>query len=683
MKPFEPPSGESSPRRRKFSMLDQCGLVIIGAGASLLYYAIEKVSSVSEDLSVMITMSAILMISIFTQVLLNNINRTQQALREANETLESKVTERTVELRRSENNYRAIFENTGTATIICNEDLTIFLANSMFVNISGYHRDELENCKNWTEFLEESLRRRVVERGWRLFTDKKPGNANTAFECKFTDKKNQIRDVLVFVAAIPDAKRYVVSLADITKMKEAEQRIYHQAFHDSLTNLPNRSLFIEHLNLALKRNKRRKDNFFAVIHLDIDRFKVINDSLGHHIGDQLLIAFANRIQGTLREIDTLARLGGDEFLVLLEDIENSQAAIHIAERLQKNLQSPFNLGGQEIFAPASMGIVLETRVYRDAEDIIRDADAAMHDAKENGRAQYRVFSPALHTKALNQLQIETDLRKAIRDKEFELYYQPIVVLNSGDVIGFEALIRWNHPQQGLILPDHFIPVAEETGLIIPIGQWVLREACQDLVRWQRSVGAVRELFMSVNISSKQFLRPSIIEEIKSILVESGLPPGQLKLEITETAIMENTDQTIRLIHHLKEYGVKIVIDDFGTGYSSMSYLQQLPVETLKVDKSFVSRMKSGIDENTNIVETIITLAHKLRMNVVAEGVETIEQQRILNGLKCQLAQGYLFSRPLRKKKAVELLEGGKPVPTVSPLDSSLPLEKAFMESNRK
>jgi len=414
---------------------------------------------------------------------------------------------------------------------------------------------------------------------------------------------------------------------------------------------------MEHLIKAIKRGKRRKNYFFAVIYLDIDRFKLINDSLGHNIGDKLLVEFANRIQDLLRDVDTLARFGGDEFVILLEDIEDENYAVFIAERLQKSLRPPFQIRGNDVYAPASLGIVLSTRMYDDPEIIIRDADAAMYHAKEKGRSQFKIFDKTLHEKALSLLQIETDLRKAMANKEFDLYYQPIVSLDNISIIGFEALIRWNHPTQGLVYPDSFIPVAEETGLIIPIGRWVLKKACRDLRRWDEQVKSELPLFMSVNISSKQFLRPSLIDDIKEILDETGLPPDQLKLEITETALMEDVHETIPLIQRLKDLGVQIVIDDFGTGYSSMSYLQQLPIDTLKVDQSFISRIENNNDgENKNIVETIVSLAHKLGLKVVAEGVETDKQHSVLSQMNCNMAQGFLFSKPLKKEKMDELIK---------------------------
>jgi diguanylate cyclase (GGDEF)-like protein len=441
-----------------------------------------------------------------------------------------------------------------------------------------------------------------------------------------------------------------------TKVKDAKKKIYRHAFHDALTGLPNRALFMEHLALSVRRAKRRDDYHFAILYLDIDRFKNINDGLGHHLGDALLNAFSARLQDSLRDIDVLARFGSDEFVILLEDIEDEDFALKIARRLQDRLNRPFTIDGREIYAPASFGIVLKTCAYDKAEDIIRDADTATHHAKEKGRGQLKIFDPKLHQRALQLLQLETDLRKAIDAGEFELHYQPIVDLTGGGISGFEALIRWRHPLKGLLAPDSFIPIAEETGLIIPIGRWVLQKACSDLIEWQRRTLTDRPLFVSVNISSKQFLRPNLIEDIRNTLNQSGLSPSRLKLEITETTLMENTEENLHLIQRLKNLGIQIVIDDFGTGYSSMSYLHRFPIDILKVDRSFISNLGQDVGGNKNIVEAIVTLAHKLNISVVAEGVETASQCAVLSEMKCQSAQGFLFSEPLATRGMQQLLE---------------------------
>lgn len=570
--------------------------------------------------------------------------------------LETKMKDRKARHRESENIYRTIFENTGTATIIIEENGTIALANAEFLNLSGYPKNDIQNRVSWLEFVDQKCHKYLLEKksGTSAATQNRPTISN--FEGKFIDKNKHSLDVLISLAPIPGTNKSVVSISDISPLKKAERQIYHQAFHDSLTNLPNRKLFMEHLTMAMKRTRRRAENCFAVLYLDIDRFKLINDSLGHNLGDKLLVAFGRKLQRSLRDIDTLARFGGDEFIIILEEVVDEGHAIKIVERLQKELQNPFVLDGNEIFTPTSFGIVLHTRDYKRPEDILRDASVALYHAQLKGGAHFQIFDQKLHKKALHHLQIETDLRKGVENNEFELHYQPIVSLDTIAITGFEALIRWNHPQYGMVYPHKFISVAEETGLIIPLGKWVLQEACKDLVRWQRCIKHNLLLVMSVNISGKQFLRSEIISEIQEILVQSGLPPERLKLEITETALMEDRKEAIRIIKQLKELGIQMVIDDFGTGYSSMSYLQQLPVDMLKVDRSFVSKMDQKPDENKNIVETIITLAHKLNMITVAEGVETSEQRCMLSDMKCQLAQGYFFARPLKREKMDQLIQ---------------------------
>jgi diguanylate cyclase (GGDEF)-like protein/PAS domain S-box-containing protein len=577
----------NKPSKSLEKSLDRISLIIIGSGASLFYYYLEKSMAAGQSLGSLVTIAMILLISIFTQLLINNINRSRQALRESNETLEQKVVERTTELRESEIKYRTIFENTGAATIIIEKDMTISLANSVFVGFSGFSRAEIEFNKSFFDFLDDNSRRTILDNEGFLCT-------NQNLECKFVDQEGNLKDILITIAPIPGTDKSVASLTDISNLKEAERQISHQAFHDTLTNLPNRALFVEHLNMAIKRGRRRDDYHFAVLYLDIDRFKLVNDSLGHTVGDNLLIAFADRIQDSLRDIDTLARLGGDEFVILLEDIEEGNYASRVAERLQQELKRPFMVNGKEVFAPSSFGVVENTEDYEFPEDIIRDADSAMYHAKEKGRAQYKVFDKKLHEKALHLLQRETDLRKAIHKKEFETHYQPIVSLKSRSVVGFEALIRWNHPQLGLIYPGSFVSIAEETGLIIPITRLIVEEACRDLKIWQERVKHLQKLTMSVNISSKHFLQPSLLTDIKEVLTKIDLPPDHLKLEITETALMEDVEETVRLAHRMRDYGLQIVIDDFGTGYSSLSYLQRLPIDTLKVDRSFVSRIQNAL-----------------------------------------------------------------------------------------
>jgi diguanylate cyclase (GGDEF)-like protein/PAS domain S-box-containing protein len=638
---------------RRSALLDRTGLLVIGLGASLFYFYFERTLQ-GSNLAILVTISIIMLISFCTQLLVNNINSTKRALQEMNETLEQKVKERTEELRNSELKYRTIFENTGAATIIIEKDMRISLANSQFVTMSGYRPSQILNRKSWLDFIDEKSQRKILE------GESAPSGSTTIsgsrhFGCQFIDKLENRRDILATIAPIPETNARVASLTDITELKDAERQIYFQAFHDTLTDLPNRALFIEHLSMAIKRAKRRPDYYFAVIYLDIDRFKLVNDSLGHSAGDDLLVAFAARIRESLRDTDVLARLGGDEFVILLEDIEESLYASGIAERLQQGLRKPFSIQGKEVFAPASFGVVLNTQEYDQPEAIIRDADAAMYHAKESGRAQVKVFDRKLHEKALNLLQQETDLRNAVHKNQFQNHYQPIVRLDTTSLAGFEALIRWSHPEMGMVYPGAFIPTAEETGLIIPITRLTIEQACRDLKEWQALLGGRLDLTVNVNISSRHFLQPSLFEDVKEVLSSCELPPHHLKLEITETALMEDSEETVRLAQRLKDFGIRLVIDDFGTGYSSLSYLQRLPIDTLKVDRSFISKIHEKPDSNRNIVEAIISLAHKLDMTVVAEGIETPEQYAILIDMGCEFGQGYLFSRPIMTSDVVHML----------------------------
>ncbi len=450
--------------------------------------------------------------------------------------------------------------------------------------------------------------------------------------------------------------RMAGSQTDITEQKTAEQRLQHEAIHDVLTGLPNRALFMDLLGRSLGRSRRRIDYLFAVLFLDLDRFKMINDSLGHMIGDQLLIAMARRLERCLRPGDVVARLGGDEFSILLDDIHDVSDATRIADRIQNELRQPFQLGGQEVFTTASIGIALSETSYDRPDDLLRDSDTAMYRAKAMGKACHQVFDAAMHSRAVALLRLETDLRRAMERNEFVLFYQPTVCLRSGRIHGVEALIRWLHPERGLVLPDDFIPHAEETGLIIPIGNWVLEEACRKMREWHREFP---HLTISVNLSVKQFTQSQLSLQVQNTLYETGLNPNCLMLEITESMLMENPESTATMLEQLKRLDVKIHIDDFGTGYSSLSYLHRFPIDTLKIDRSFVSRM-AAVNENLEIVRTIVTLAHNLGMDVIAEGVETAEQLAQLRALECERAQGYYFSEPVNAQ-AINRLFSAKPV----------------------
>ena len=453
---------------------------------------------------------------------------------------------------------------------------------------------------------------------------------------------------------VDELSRHIAEQDRISKaLEENKEHFRHAAFHDALTGLPNRPLLIDHLKLAIERSKLQHDHLFAVLFIDLDRFKNINDSLGHNTGDQLLVAIAARIGECLRPTDTIARLGGDEFAILLDGLEDWTIANTVADRIQSELLKPFSLNGHEVYTTASIGIRLSIDGREDAENMLRDADTAMYRAKDNGKARHELFHSTMHTRAVALLKLETDLRRAIEREEFCVHYQPIVSLETEALVGFEALARWNHPERGLVPPDEFIPLAEETGLITEIGAWVLRQACTQLCAWQSALGR-ESLTMSVNLSGKQLTQTDLIKQIENTLRETGLNPTWLRLEITESVVMENAELATNTLLQLRKLGVHLSIDDFGTGYSSLSYLHRFPVNTLKIDRSFIGRMAKG-DENSEIVRTICTLANNLGMEVVAEGVETREQLELLRSLKCEYGQGYFFSKAVDAEKATALV----------------------------
>ncbi len=461
------------------------------------------------------------------------------------------------------------------------------------------------------------------------------------------------------------AYRMAGSQTDITERKQAEHQLVHHALHDSLTGLANRALFMDRLQQAIERSKRIDGYQFAVLFMDLDRFKVLNDSLGHIVGDQLLVSIARRLEACLRSVDTIARLGGDEFTVLLEGINEAEAACHLAERIHQALQAPFNLNGQEVFTSVSIGIAMNSEDDR-PEDLLRNADTAMYRAKTLGRSRHALFDTAMHKRAVALLQLETDLRRAVaisstalQNQEFRIQYQPIVVLETGQISGFEALVRWHHPERGLISPTEFIPLAEDTGLIVPLGQWILTEACQQLRKWQQQFSPSLPLSVSVNLSTKQFAQSSLIEQIQELLSHPDLQSNDfnlnLKLEITESAIMENPEVAKTMLEQLKSLGVQLLIDDFGTGYSSLSYLHRFPIDTVKIDQSFISHMSTD-SESAEIVRAIVSLAHNLGMNVVAEGVEQIEQIHQLRALGAEYGQGFFFAKPLDREEVEVLMQ---------------------------
>ncbi len=441
---------------------------------------------------------------------------------------------------------------------------------------------------------------------------------------------------------------------DITERKAFEEQLSHQAFHDALTGLPNRVLFSERLNRALKRSKRREDYRFAAMMLDLDRFKWINDSLGHQAGDDFLVVIADRLSSCIREVDTVARLGGDEFGIIVEEYSSFREVIKIAKRIQDSLQVLLKLAGTKITSSASIGIVLKSAENDDADSVMRDADIAMYRAKEAGRGKFKVFNQKMHAQLVAEVELENDLRQAIKDEKLNLFYQPILSAVNGKLKGFEALLRWDCPERGAVSPGVIIPMAEDTGMIVPLGQWVLREACDRMKEWIDQTGA-SDLTVSVNLSFKQFLQPNFTQFVENCIKNSGLPPKNLKLELTESCLMQNPKETLPKLSALRDLGVQLVIDDFGTGYSSLSYLQQFPINGLKIDRSFISG-REGADINQEIVKTIVDMAKSLNLEVVAEGVEESDQLTMLQKMSCDDVQGFMFSRPVSVDMVEEIIK---------------------------
>ncbi|MCP9494399.1 MAG: EAL domain-containing protein [Pyrinomonadaceae bacterium MAG19_C2-C3] len=458
------------------------------------------------------------------------------------------------------------------------------------------------------------------------------------------------------------ATRLAGSQTDITERKRVEEQLQHDAFHDALTGLPNRPLFLDRLRLALEHAKRTEDHCFGVLYLDFDRFKNINDGLGHAVGDRLLALVAARVQKLLRAGDTVARFNGDEFAILLDRIEDASEPVRIAERIERALERPFNVDEHEVFTTVSIGIALSSTGYDQPQEVLRDADAAMYRAKAAGRARHEVFDEGMHTRAVERLHLETDLRRAVDRGELRVYYQPIMTLATGELHGFEALVRWQHPRRGFLLPAEFISIAEESGLIVPLGLWVLREACRQMRVWHEAYPLETPPTISVNLATKQLQHPEIVEQIAGVLRSTGVDSRCVKLEITESGMMEDSAKVISILHSLKALGVSLSIDDFGTGYSSLSYLHRFPVNALKIDRSFISELRRD-DENWQIVRTIITLAQNLGMETVAEGIEVDAQVKQLAALDCAYGQGYFFARPLSTEAATNFIRQRQPPET--------------------
>ncbi len=481
------------------------------------------------------------------------------------------------------------------------------------------------------------------------------------FESQVKRKDGQViwisENARAVLTSIGDLDYCEGTVMEVTDRKLMAEKLVHGSLHDALTGLPNRTLFMERMGQAMEHSRQNPKNLCAILMLDLDRFQMVIDSKGHLYGDKMLVAFATRLQAILPIKTTLSRLGGDEFCILVEELPDSSHASILADHIQEALSLPFSLEAKDVYAAASIGIAISSGMENGAEELLRDADTAMHKAKLAGKGRYEIFDVSMHTKAVQLHTLETDLRKALERGEFRLHYQPIVSLDNSSLMGFEALIRWQHPTLGMVSPMDFIPLAEDTGLIISIGRWVLWQSCKQLVEWQSILNYGNPLTMSVNLSGKQLLDMDLVRQVSAILSQTKLAAKCLKLEVTESAIMVNPEKAAVILNSLKDLGIQLSLDDFGTGYSSLSYLHRFPFHNLKIDRSFISKMEAG-DKDEEIVKVINLLAKNLGMEVVAEGIETLGQWVILNKLSCAYGQGYYFSRPLDENAATNLIMAG-------------------------
>jgi len=549
---------------------------------------------------------------------------------------------------------RGLVEHSGGVVAIIDPDLRFKYLAGPVERLSGYSRAEIlgTSLMDWTHPDDAAQPLRAVAAA--LGT----GQDTTIFESRmrradgvWVNTESSIENA----TSNPSVEGLVVTIRDVTERKVLEERLAHQAFHDPLTNLPNRALFMDRVEHALAR-AGRSGCTVAVLMLDLDDFKGVNDTLGHAAGDELLREVGMRLGSGIRVADTVGRLGGDEFAVLLEDLQDVNEAPEAARRLLEDLRAPVVIKGAEVVMSASIGItVVETGLELPA-DLLRDADTAMYQAKHSGKARVERFEVGMHERLVRRVQLKSDMRRALEGNEFQLVYQPTVTLDTGEIHGVEALIRWDHPRLGRISPLEFIPAAEETGLIIPIGAWVLHEACRQAVQWQRRYPGSPGPTMNVNVSGRQLEHEGLLDEVRSALDETGLNPGKLVLEITESVLMHELEATVQRLSELRRLGVRVAIDDFGTGYSSLSYLNRLPIDLIKIDKSFVDRLH--LPQELALVETIIKFGKILGVETVAEGIEKPHQAAQLQQIDCEYGQGYLFARPLDSFTVSALLLDG-------------------------
>jgi diguanylate cyclase (GGDEF)-like protein/PAS domain S-box-containing protein len=571
--------------------------------------------------------------------------------------LESAVLARDLQRRESEARFRSLVQNASDVTMVLGADTVVSYVTPPVQRVLGWDPAELLGVELADLVHPEEA---AYARAFYAEMDGRhpPGESAATVEWRVRHRDGSWRQFEVVNASLLDddaVRGIVATLRDVTERRALERELEHQAFHDRLTGLANRALFRDRLEHALAR-RNRNQHPVAVLLLDLDDFKVVNDSLGHAAGDRLLVMVAERLRGHLRVSDTTARLGGDEFAVLLDDPAAADEAMRVAERLIEVLAAPYQLDGRELFVRASIGVALAAATGQPADELLRDADMAMYAAKAQSRGGYQVFQPALHEAAVGRLALEADLQRGIEEGQFALHYQPILELASGRLVGLEALLRWHHPERGWVAPLDFIPAAEASGQIVPIGRFVLRQACRQAVAWQARFPA-RPLRMSVNVSARQLQEPEVADDIKRVVDESGMDPRLLVLEITESVLVQDVEAMAAKLRTLTACGLRVAVDDFGTGYSSLSYLHRFPVHLLKIDKSFIDRVDGSFDDAA-LARAIVRLGQALHLETVAEGVETASQLAALRELGCTYGQGYHFARPLEAGGVEELLEAG-------------------------
>jgi diguanylate cyclase (GGDEF)-like protein/PAS domain S-box-containing protein len=614
--------------------------ILVLAASGALYFA-------GLDSNRTVTAAGILIVGVLLGWLIER-GRSDRELATARDAGQRRVAELQDALQESETRFRRLAETT-TAAIFTYHGKKLTYVNQAAESLSGYTSTELIG-RDPVELIHGSDR---------LLFEEQLGAATGRAQLRLVARGGQEHwlDVTTAVIDVEGERSGIAVGYDVTSLKSAKEQLRILSYHDALTGLPNRAMVMETVRRLIQRNRRHPDQMFSVLYLDLDGFKIVNESLGHPVGDSLLAGVAQRLMECVRPDDTVARLGGDEFAVILPEVRSAADSIRVAKRIQDRIRTSFTLADRDVFTSTSIGIAVSSLAFTRPEDLLGAADTAMYRAKEQGKSRYQVFDPAMHTLAVERLQLETDLQWGIERREFRAQYQPIVELDGGKLCGFEALARWQHPTRGLLRAKDFITVAEETGLVIPIGWTMLRAACSQLKQWHDAYSGSDKLYVNVNLSCKQFMQPDMVEHVEIILQETGLPPDKLRLEIVESMLMQNAESTRTILLRLKQLGVQLLIDDFGTGYSSLSYLHRFPTSGLKIDRSFVK----GIDgswSNAELVKTIISICQGMSMDVVAEGVETSEQMTKLIALGCKYGQGYFFSTPMEAASAGEMIGQG-------------------------